>query len=421
MYDVIVVGAGAAGLMAARDLSRAGKKVLILEARNRIGGRIYPLPIDEFGYEAMGGAEFVHGPAPVTTELVAVAGLTMQHPTEWWSVRDGEPALANTPSIHKAPLEAKLKELKEDMTVMRFLDAYFPSPSNDDLREFVLGWVEGYDAGDPEKSSAFSVRDELVLAEGWQQRNLKEGYGALVRFLADDIRAHGGTIMLNDEVHSVDFFGSRVRVQTTNSMYEADAAVVTVPLPLVSRIEFNPALPKKMAAASRIGFGSVIKILIRFRSKWWGGVREKKFENLFFMFSREEIPTWWTQYPEQHTTLTGWVAGPRAHRLHTKTREELEMLALTSLSNIFGVSLDFLRAEILAFEAVDWGNDAYAHGAYSYPTPDTPDAMSELASPELGKVYFAGEALATGEGQATVEGALASGRDVALAINSSSK
>jgi len=77
LTEFVVVGAGAAGLMTARELARAGKRVTILEARDRCGGRIYPLPAQEFGYPAEGGAEFVHGAAPVTRALMREARLSV--------------------------------------------------------------------------------------------------------------------------------------------------------------------------------------------------------------------------------------------------------------------------------------------------------------------------------------------------------
>src|SRR5438552_4061755 len=82
--DVIVVGAGASGLSAARELSARGKKVIVLEARERIGGRIYPLSESEFGYPAQGGAEFLHGETPLTRALIKEAGLTLIEPKGRW-------------------------------------------------------------------------------------------------------------------------------------------------------------------------------------------------------------------------------------------------------------------------------------------------------------------------------------------------
>src|ERR1700761_2223508 len=75
--NIVIIGAGAAGLMTARELGRTGKKVTILEARDRCGGRIHPLSQSEFGYRADGGAEFVHGEAPVTRALLREAGISL--------------------------------------------------------------------------------------------------------------------------------------------------------------------------------------------------------------------------------------------------------------------------------------------------------------------------------------------------------
>src|SRR2546421_12922486 len=98
----VIVGAGAAGLMTARELARAGKKVTILEAKDRCGGRIYPLPAQEFGYPAEGGAKFVHGAAPVTRALMREAGVSLSpRGGARWGTRTGA-LLRNEPSLPHA-------------------------------------------------------------------------------------------------------------------------------------------------------------------------------------------------------------------------------------------------------------------------------------------------------------------------------
>src|SRR3990167_2924193 len=74
--DVVIVGAGVARLVAGRELAKAGKKVVMLEARDRVGGRVWPIAEEEFGFQVQAGAEFVHGPAPITKSLIKEAGLT---------------------------------------------------------------------------------------------------------------------------------------------------------------------------------------------------------------------------------------------------------------------------------------------------------------------------------------------------------
>lgn len=113
---IVIVGAGAAGLMAARELARAGRKVTILEARQRCGGRIHPLPASEFGYPADGGAEFVHGEAPVTRALLLQAGLSFQEiEGEQWRFDGTKLAREDRHDPHEAELHAKLRDLKDEI------------------------------------------------------------------------------------------------------------------------------------------------------------------------------------------------------------------------------------------------------------------------------------------------------------------
>src|SRR4030088_2632990 len=132
---IVVIGAGAAGLMAARELGRAGKRVTILEARDRCGGRIHPLPSSDFGYPAEGGGEFVHGEAPVTHGLLREAGLSLL-PIQGarWTMQDGKLSREDSRDPHEAELHKALQELKRDLTVAEFLRRHFAGPEYNRLR-----------------------------------------------------------------------------------------------------------------------------------------------------------------------------------------------------------------------------------------------------------------------------------------------
>ncbi len=420
--DVLIVGAGAAGLMAARELSKNGKKVVILEARDRIGGRIYPLPEEEFGYPAQGGAEFIHGDAPVTKALAKECGLTLTNPTEWWSVRNGEPMKIERISAHDPLLEEKLKALKEDIPVAEFLRKNFPAKQYEALWDFVCRWTEGYDAADIERASTFGLREEMLNEGSWLQTNIKEGYGPMLFFLKQEIDAHGVEVLLHKEVGEIDTAGDGVRVSCKDGgVYSAQHTIVTVPLPLMQEIRFTPDIPSKHAAIEKMGYGSVIKMLLRFKTKWWAGAREAIFERMFFMLSSEAVPTWWTQYPEPRNVLTGWLPGPKAKETAAYSDEQILELALQSLSNIFNITVGELRDQLVNYKVINWPNDPYARGAYSYYTPWSDEAIAELRKPVDNKVYFAGEALYSGEETSTVEGALASGAETAKRVLSSNE
>jgi monoamine oxidase len=413
---IIVVGAGAAGLMAARELARAGRRVTILEARARCGGRIYPLPEADFGYRAEGGPEYVHGETPVTRALLREAGLALQ-PVDGarWNAEGGVFSRRDEDEPYSEHLDRAMAALKTDLPIAEFLRRHFAAPQYDRLRRDTLRMVEGYDAADPEQASTLALADEW-LNGGPNGGRIAEGYGALVDFLAAECRKHGAVLHLNAAVVAIEQSGQGLAARCANGdTHEGDRAILTVPVPLLREIALPPATRATVAAAGDIGFGNVVKLLLRFATRWWA-VQRRELADLGFVRSDETIPVWWTQHPAEHPVLTGWFGGPKTQRVAQCDEKELIALGLTSLAGTFGLPAEDLRRDLVAARAINWANDPFARGAYSYATLRTRDALSSFWSARGGPVLFAGEALYRGSERGTVEAALASGLDAARAI-----
>jgi monoamine oxidase len=414
---VIVIGAGAAGLMAGREFGRAGRKVTILEARDRCGGRIHPLPSSDFGYPAEGGAEFVHGEAPVTHGLLREAGLSLL-PIQGarWTMQDGKLSREDSRDPHEAELHKALQELKRDLTVAEFLRRRFAAPEYGGLRHSIERMVEGYDAADPERASTLALRDEWMGGGRRAQARIAGGYGALVEFLTAECRNHGVAVHLGVAVSAIESIDGRAVVRCANGdAYACDAVVLTVPLALLNEVVLPPAERERAAAAAQIGFGNVIKILLRFESAWWVDQRTD-LADLTFLLSDEGIPVWWTQHPTDLPVLTGWLGGPKTAAMASLGEPELIEAGLGSLAEVFGFDPKQLMRTLVAARAINWAQDPLAGGAYSYATPATRAAQAVLSRKNGGAVFFSGEALYRGRDMGTVEAALASGLETARTL-----
>jgi len=415
---VLIVGAGAAGLMAARDLARGGKRVTVLEARDRCGGRIWTLPEEEFGYRAEAGPEFVHGAAPVTRAVMREAGLSIQRRGGTrWSKRSGILRPDDAPMPYARQFYEALVAVKADLPVADFLERHFSDPRYDGLRQSVTRTVEGYDAADPNRMSTFALREEWMARDDGEHGRIAESYGALIDHLAADARRLGATIQFGAVVDSIEENnGGIAALCRDGARCEADAAILAVPLPFFTEIALPAAASERAAAAADIGFGNVVKLLLRFRARWWAGDGEHDLSDLSFVISNAAVPTWWTQHPAEHPVLTGWYAGPKADRVSALGEAELVAMGIASLAEIFELPAERLRASLITARAINWGNDPFARGAYSYVTPQTKAALRLLKRTDAVPIFFSGEALYEGPDMGTVEAALASGQETARII-----
>src|SRR5260221_4347616 len=165
----LVGGAGAAGLIAARELARAGNRVTVAEARERCGGRIYTLPVEQFGYPAEAGPEFVHGAAPVTRAVMREAGLSLlPRAGTRWSTRTGALLPDESPLPDAGRFYEALRAVKADLPIAEFLETHFPEPQYDQLRRSITRTVEGYDAADPRRFSTLALRDAWMSRDQGQ-------------------------------------------------------------------------------------------------------------------------------------------------------------------------------------------------------------------------------------------------------------
>jgi monoamine oxidase len=419
--DLLIIGAGAAGLFAARELVLSGRKVAILEARGRIGGRVHTLIPSGFAKAIEAGAEFLHGSVPLTRSLMNAAGTSWEVAAgNTYLVEDGQ-VQPDADFFEQLPLLLeKLNLLAEDLPLADFLAHDFSGEQHAQLRAFATQFAEGYDAADAARVSSWALRDEWATGDADDSPRPVGGYGPLLHWLATQVQAAGATLHLATPVQEIRWQPGSVEVLTkAGTAFYATQVLCTVPLGVwhlnaeqSGYLSIVPELPIHRAAAAQLGFGSVIKVQLEFREAFW----QSRLPELEFLLSDAPVPTWWSQLPNSQPLLTGWLAGPAAQRLRDASDEAVLQLALDSLTSLLATTPEELQEQLCASYVCNWGAEPYTYGAYSYPTVGGQAARIALATPVANTLFFAGEGVYNGASAGTVEAALVSGQVAAQTI-----
>ena len=434
---VMVIGAGVSGLAAAARLVDAGQDVLLLEARDRIGGRVWTMSAPDLAVPVELGAEFLHGQADEINEIAEPAGLRLMDVAgRRWSSRRGRLTLMDD---FWERLDRPMRRLNDQRARDRsFADALSAMRGiRSDDRQLALQYVEGFHAADP-----YSISERSLAEGGSPRRDVRErrigrvleGYGAVVEALAHPVRHR---IRLNAVVRRIRWRRGVVEVDVVDretgaaSRATAEAAIVTLPLGVLQAsgeeagaVAFDPVVPGIERHASRLCMGHVVKVVLQLDEPFWVGERfarhagDDRFDTLSFLHSREVVafPVWWTPYPVRAPMLVGWRGGPVAREIARMTRDAVVAAAIDSLATTVGMTARAISRRVAAGFVHDWTNDPYSRGAYCYVGVDGDSAARALSRPVQRTLFFAGEHADLKGRNGTVHGAIASGRAAAEAL-----
>lgn len=443
-YDVIIIGAGFSGLAALNELKSSGCNVCVLEARERIGGRVLTIRPQTCKFPIELGAEFVHGQTNALWDLVVGSGVraSLASSKNWNSVNG---CLHFNRDYYKRVEEIFLqlysvaKSAEFDMTFLEFCqrlvksartgkafegavleavptDGHYIEESLNLTRDFLHSLM----ASDPDPMSikflAHGVDAEKV--NGTDDYRILDGYDLLARYLIESLHSRQ-PVFLSTKVKKVEWESGRVRCLVEQnglgSEFTARAALITVPPVLLetetpASISFEPPLGKNI---NLIGNSRVIKIVVQFSENFWerANIENSGEDNLEFGYlycDEAEISTWWCQHPVVSPILTGWVTGDDCSKVPDSDFELRSMIA-RSLQIVFGIEAESIAQMMSAVYWHDWNNDPYSLGAYSYRLANGDEQSAHLAEPLANTLFFAGEATHTGGASGTVHGAVETG------------
>jgi monoamine oxidase len=462
--DVLIIGAGAAGLAAARDLGVAGRKVVVLEARDRVGGRIftYKHPSEPSPIEL--GAEFVHGKSPELWRIAQRAHLDL------YEVGGRHLYFENCKLNRSVSFRATIESLNERMKASRadqsLEDFLATLPDDEETRRakaIVIRYAEGFHAGRINRigiHGLIKANEAADSIEGDKAFRFLNGYDSLVQALRADAESHGATILLNTTVKEIRWSGDGVEAVSAggsgDGSFAASRAIITLPLGVMqtsrgqpASVRFIPELPpEKQGAIKHLEMGHVLRVVLSFREPFWENLttwdernEPVKFVDAGFIHCPDMvIPTWWTQLPIRAPVLVGWVGGQNADRIsegaiegryvdesaeskrgylaHTAGKSVGSLVrdqAINSLARLFDLSSEYIRDQLRAAHFHDWQHDQFSRGAYAYLPVNGLDDQILLSQTVDGVLFFAGEATSVGH-IGTVHGAIMSGQRAAREV-----
>lgn len=429
--EIGVIGAGAAGLEAARRLRAAGRETILLEARGRIGGRLWTLHPEGWPAAVELGAEFIHG------NPVELRGLEAESAGERedWSEIEGKLQPAGEFAGGAGRVFAAMAAHRPPRADCSFTALLATVPGvTAAARAGALGFIEGFEAADPAEISVFALNRERAAEEadtteesgheGVDEgpRRPRGGFDALLRQLDP-----GGSVELGAVVEQIVWRRGEVCIRARQNggerTWRVRQALITLPLGVLQRNPdlFEPRLEAKRAALAGLVMGGALRVTLRLRRAVWEGVTDdtgRRMERLGFLFGRAgesgHFPTWWVAPGAEQ--ITGWAAGRHAWALAGWPAERVIGRALDDLAARLRLPRRELEAGLLEAHTHDWQSDPWARGAYSYIRAGAVDAPAALAAPLEETLHFAGEATDNSGRHATVHGALRSGARAAAEI-----
>lgn len=417
--DVIVLGGGLAGLAAAQRLTSAGHAVTLIEARDRLGGRVWTRRAERDSVPIELGPEWFE-PSGAMASLLHRAGsrVISSDGTRWRRQRDRWETVDDFPDLTDEMMARATAIGGDDRSLLAALDECCTGTRYADQRSLLLSYVEGFHAADPARVSMrwLAEVEETHSAEEAQCRS-PDGVDNAVRVLADDLV--GASVLLNTVAREVHWKRGEVEVVVAADgkieRLAACAAVVTLPVPLLqssmehaASLRFLPPLPDKDLAIDRICIGQVVKLVFRFKEPFWENIEPLE-DMLFLLPQGEPIGAWWSGREPMPTTLTAWAGGPQADRLRLTEPDALAGMALDSLARTLGIHRSEVEQQLTSHHIHHWGDDPFSLGSYSYIGVGGIHAPEALAQPVGGTLFFAGEATCSHGLNATMEGAVLSG------------